>query len=445
MKYPRILSELIGHQWAILPEALKGILAGIENGLSPEDYKLFHAVSQDDMFALTAEAGEQPEGTRFTRISGDTAFLFVNGPIIPRSSAITDISGLTSISQLTTEWLALEADEEIVNIIGVFDTPGGAVAGVSDFAGLIAASGKNTVAYVFGNAASAGFWIASAFDHIVSSDTGLVGSVGVVMSVNIREDDQTVEIVSNQSPFKRDSLKSKAGKERAQTIVDDLADVFVSTVATGRGVSKKTVLSKFGKGGMLVAARAQKAGMIDAISTMQGTIAQLKNNEDMRSDTGSDNANMSAGAGESITMEVKKMNLQEAIAESPRIASEVDKIKEEAYAEGAKVAATAAAADATAATERTRLSAEILVSEVYPKAIKEMAAKVLNGKVSADSLQGAVTVYDAMKEDENGESAEGEQSPPTPTQGDDQPLSEDGSVSTEADVQATIARLSGEA
>jgi len=438
MKYPKILAEISSNQWAITPEALNGILSALNGELSAEDYRLFHAVSQEQKEAFASEAGSRPEGTRFTRIDGKNGFLFIDGPIIPRSSGISDISGLTSISQLTKEWIALESNESIETIVGVFDTPGGAVAGVSDFAKLVQASEKNTIAFVFGNAASAGYWIASAFKTIVSSDTGLVGSIGVVMTVVVTDNDRIVEIVSSQSPFKRDNVKTKAGRERAKTIVDDLADVFIGSVAEFRGVKPAKILNSYGKGAMVVAARAKKAGMIDAISTLRDLIESINSAEagaeseapEAKDENIKNPINKPAGAGETTTEE--KMNLQEAINDSPTIAGEVDEMKKAAFAEGAK------SADA-----KIKAAIPYLSGSDYPESIKTIACSVLSGDEDPAALRGAVIAFDALKEDKNAKAASDEQPEETPAQLETETISEDGTVSNEAEVQAAIESLKG--
>ena len=66
----------------------------------------------------------------------------------------------------------------------IIDSPGGTVDGTKDLADAIAAATKPTISYVDGLAASAGFWIASAADEIVASNTTtMLGSIGTMISL----------------------------------------------------------------------------------------------------------------------------------------------------------------------------------------------------------------------------------------------------------------------
>jgi HK97 family phage major capsid protein len=81
--------------------------------------------------------------------------------------------------------------------------------------------------------------------------------------------------VSSQSPHKTLDVMDKTGQKRVQTMVDDMAQVFVDSVARYRGVSAEKVLKDFGKGDVLIANRAVKAGMIDGVGTFQQTFDAL--------------------------------------------------------------------------------------------------------------------------------------------------------------------------
>ena len=78
---------------------------------------------------------------------------------------------------------AADNDEKIKGIILVIDSPGGTVDGTRELVQKIAQTNKPVVGVVDGLAASAGYWIASACNHIISlDDFAKVGSIGVMMS-----------------------------------------------------------------------------------------------------------------------------------------------------------------------------------------------------------------------------------------------------------------------
>ncbi|MGW8256928.1 MAG: S49 family peptidase [Thermoguttaceae bacterium] len=279
ISYPRIMAEIASTQWAIMPAAMDGILKAIVDELSSDDRDRFHLATEIEHHAVTANMGTPVVGARHSTVRNGIGILKIDGPIVPRASGFANASGLASIENLSSEFAALEKDPSIKSIVLFVDSPGGVVKGVSDFSKQIAASSKETTAFVFGHAASAAYWIASAADKIVSSDTGLVGSIGVVLSPSASKDKDKIEIVSSQSPKKRLDASSDEGRAEMQKLVDKLADVFVSAVADNRKVNIDKVLSDFGQGGMVTARDALECGMIDAVSTFSGLLDGISSGE----------------------------------------------------------------------------------------------------------------------------------------------------------------------
>ena len=120
-----------------------------------------------------------------------------------------NLAGTTSYEQLTHAlWTTLD-DAAVKGIVFAIDSPGGEVNGCSELAQTIAqARGrKPIIAYATGDAASGAYWLASACDQIITTDTSGLGSIGVVAAYGLPEsqsnDDATaLTIVSSQSPYK---------------------------------------------------------------------------------------------------------------------------------------------------------------------------------------------------------------------------------------------------
>ena len=182
----------------------------------------------------------------------------------------TRISGATSIDAVASAIGEAEATAD--NIIFNFDTPGGDATEISSMAERINKIKIPTVAYVGAMAASAGYWLASATDKIVVGSTGLVGSIGVIATFPKSGKNETVEIISSQSPDKRINVETDEGAAKMQALIDKMAGIFVADVARYRGVSEEKVLSDFGKGGVLIGADAVSAGMADAMGNINDLI-----------------------------------------------------------------------------------------------------------------------------------------------------------------------------
>jgi ClpP class serine protease len=420
---------------------MDGILAALRSELTPADYETFHRLSTDEREEYRAQAGDAPSGTKYTRISGNVGTLFIEGPIVPRADFFTEISGLVSVESLASEFAALEDNPRVESIVLSMDSPGGDITGISDFAQQIAAASKPTTAFVAGMAASAGYWIASAADRVISTDTGIVGSIGVVSTIRVRKDENAIEIVSSQSPFKRLDAETQEGRDKIQTLVDELADVFVDTVAGNRGVSRETVLEDFGRGDVMVAARARGAGMIDGMGTMAAVLDTIRTGsqlpgittEQKTLDTSppiDNKPNKEAPAGKS--KETKKMTLSEFLAENPAAKVEFDAKISEARAEGKTQADTAN-------KERVDAAMPFLTGDTYPDSIHNMAASVIQGSATVDTLRGAAAYHDAQGEKAKAEKVEAEGKDHKPTPPNNETLSTDGNIRTAADYEASVA------
>ncbi|MBW2560990.1 MAG: S49 family peptidase, partial [Deltaproteobacteria bacterium] len=341
MKYPLILAEISHNQWALAPSSIDGLLSALKSSgeYNSELYSKFHGAKSGEFNALASVLGDRINGTRISRRSGSIGAIEINGPIIPRGDMFSSMSGITSAEMISSEFSQMESQAGIERIVLLMDTPGGSIVGISEVAALVAQSSKPTIAFVVGMAASAGYWIASSADEVLSVNTGIVGSIGVVSTIRVGgKDDDIVEIVSSQSPKKRLDVTTDEGRESVQVILDDLATVFVDTVAQNRGVSSNKVLSSFGQGDILVASSALKAGMIDGISTLSSLVEDLKAGREIGSNSVSPSANngnletnkldnsstsalMAVDNSSTLKKEPTKMTLAELLAKHPELAS----------------------------------------------------------------------------------------------------------------------------
>jgi ClpP class serine protease len=269
----RALTYLAQERWAIRSEALAFIREVAARAHEP-DFEAAVARMAEREAVLTKPGQRMDEESR-TVLRGSTAIVPVTGPIFRYANLFTAMSGASSISSMAREFKAAELAPSVKSIIVNFDTPGGQVNGVSEFAQIIRSSSKPVVAYVGGMACSAGYWLASACGSIVINDTAELGSIGVVTGLWTDKDENFVELVSSQSPGKRPDVRTEEGRTQIQSHIDELADVFIDTVAANRRVSREKVLQDFGRGGVLIGKSAVKAGMADRIGSLESLIAEL--------------------------------------------------------------------------------------------------------------------------------------------------------------------------
>jgi len=301
----RFFNFLTNQPWAITESTARRMVeiyyAALERKAKGEDL---------DLDALEKELGRPLDKTKATTERDGVATIPIEGPIFRRADMFSDISGATTIDALARDLNKAQNDPKIHSIIFYVDSPGGEVNGTNEFSNMVfeARGKKKMVSYVAHLGASAALWMLTAADEVVVADTALVGSIGVVAAVRDpqKENKRDIEFVSSQSPGKRPDPNSSEGKAQIQSEVDDLAAVFIATVARNRNVSVEKVVKDFGGGGLLIGEKAVKAGLADRVGSYEQVLAELSgksekpslgNGDSRMSDTNKDgNTTLSVGS-----------------------------------------------------------------------------------------------------------------------------------------------------
>ncbi|RWK24342.1 S49 family peptidase, partial [Mesorhizobium sp.] len=118
------------------------------------------------------------------RVTGDgVGIITVTGSLVNRGAWVGASSGLTSYEGIGFQLKSAAADPAVRSVILDMHSPGGEAVGAFETAALVRdlAARKRTVAVVNGMAASAMYAIASGANEIVTTETGIAGSIGVVL------------------------------------------------------------------------------------------------------------------------------------------------------------------------------------------------------------------------------------------------------------------------
>jgi ClpP class serine protease len=263
------ISWIFSHIFAIVPEMLETII-GI-------------ASREINIDAIKSKTGQPVPKTYKAENRDGVAIIDIVGPIFPRANLFSNVSGVTSIEVLAKDFTEAVNNPNIKAVLFNIDSPGGEATGVSEFADMVynARSKKTIVAYTYGQASSAAYWIFTAAEKRYVSDTAIVGSIGVIMAQkNTDAQDEkngikTYEIVSSKSPDKRLDAGTESGKAKIQILVDNMTDIFINKISRNMGVTTETVLNDFGKGGVLLGSFAVDAGMADQVSNLEDVINLL--------------------------------------------------------------------------------------------------------------------------------------------------------------------------
>lgn len=236
---------------------------------------------QTDVLPLEAPKAFQKDtpllaGGNFTQ-QDSIAVIDVSGVITPYPNILSFLFGGTDIASVEEQFNDALHDPGVAGIVFRIDSPGGVITGVEELASTIAqARGiKPIVAYAYGNAASAAYWIAAAADRIVAGPTTVLGSIGVAMAVAKDQDSQWVRFVSSGAPRKNINPASEDGRQSIQKRLDAMEAEFVGAVARFRGTSPARVLSEFGQGDVLPAREAVQIGMADHLGGFKDALALI--------------------------------------------------------------------------------------------------------------------------------------------------------------------------
>lgn len=275
-----VLARLEAEPWLITQDGLALLIeiASRENVITPnvlERIVIHHE-------ALAAKRASKVDGGVALSRRGPVALIDVSGPIFRYADVFTEVSAATSTETIATDFNAAMNDPTVGAVIFTFDSPGGQASGINELANMIhdARGGKPIGAYIGGMAGSAAYWIASAVDLglLWIDATGFAGSIGARVSAKKPSaQSSSVEVVSQKSPKKAFDPTTEDGRAELQKQANDLAQVFIDTVARNRGVPSATVEADFGQGRMVMGQEAVDAGLADQVGSLESMIATLKN------------------------------------------------------------------------------------------------------------------------------------------------------------------------
>jgi protease IV len=197
--------------------------------------------------------------------------------------ARVEVSGIVTPDDDLLERLADIRDNDAVKaVIVAIETPGGTTYGGERIYKAVReiAEVKPVAAEVRGLAASAGYMIASATDHIVAGEASIVGSIGVIFQYgNVSElldkIGVSVEAVKSSplkaepSPFGPASPEAEA---MIRALVLDSYDWFVELVAERRGFTRAQTLA-LADGSIFTGRQALANGLVDELGSEPEIVA----------------------------------------------------------------------------------------------------------------------------------------------------------------------------
>lgn len=272
--YAHVLSFALDHPWAIEPGMIPIIAGIIARHIAGVD-------SQPEIDAALVNRKNLPQPR-----AGSIAIIPVYGVIAPRMNAMSEMSGGTTFETLTGQLQTAVADKSVKTIVFDVNSPGGNVAGATEFAREVmkARQKKPVIAQAQYQMASAAYWALAGATEIVAAPSAAVGSLGIYTS----HSDLSAALEKNG--VKRKTLSAGKGKtygnpdeplsaeaeQRMQALLDASYGQMVTDVVKGRGAGMTAARVKDDWQALVyTASNALALGMIDRVGTLADTLERI--------------------------------------------------------------------------------------------------------------------------------------------------------------------------
>jgi len=356
---------------------------------------------------------------RNLKVVGAEAEILVEGILTEKPRFFFFRDG-TTYSDIRNALAIADADPGIKRVVLRVNSPGGNIDGLFDTVAALEQFSK-PIRVVANKALSAAFALASAGGKIeAAGKSSQFGSVGIVASFRIFEDE--VMVTNTDSAAKNPDPTTDEGKAIIRKHLDDINALFVEAIAKGRSragtqTTATGVKTGFGRGAILLAQEAKRAGMIDKVTGQQPVRSVIDDDDDSADFSAVDDNNRDAddGAGDE-TMDLNKLKTEHAALH--------DSIMEAGAKDGHQKSY-----DAGVDAERERVNAHLIMGEQSGdtktafEAIKEGTEMTpsLQATYMAAGMAKADTAARQQETDDAAAAAAGGTSPDTATRdlGDD--------------------------
>jgi ClpP class serine protease len=253
--------------WLLKTDVAQAMERALRLGVRPTTQQLEKFAARIEA-RLDAEASSSSMPPNMT-VAGDVAEIRVEGVLTEKPDfwAWLLFGSNTSYEDIRASLALAAADPAIKRVELAVASPGGSVTGLFDTLAAIEAFQK-PMSVKASLAASAAYAIAAVAGPITATSVAAeFGSIGVAAKFVI--DENVVDITSTEAPNKRPNPATEEGQAVIRAELDALHDLFVESIARGRGTKPAIVNADFGRGGTFLAAESKKRGMVDKIAKAQ--------------------------------------------------------------------------------------------------------------------------------------------------------------------------------
>jgi protease-4 len=231
---------------------------------------------------IPSSAVSQPAHVSGPLTGPAVALVNVNGAIVSGETADFDFTGNNAVAasgNIVTLIKRAARDPQVKAIVLRVDSPGGSVIGSDEIYHALKEAGKPIVVHMGSLAASGGYYVSMAADHIVAHPDTLTGSIGVISEFT------NIEGLYEKLGLKSTIIKSGDNKDFGnptspftgedtklwQTVIDETYENFVTIVADNRGMSVEEV-KKLADGRVYTGRQAYALKLVDQLGYLDDAI-----------------------------------------------------------------------------------------------------------------------------------------------------------------------------
>lgn len=358
-------------------------------------------------------------------VSNGVGIITITGSLVNRGAWVGASSGLTSYEGIQHQIKSAMTDDAVKSVILDMHSPGGEAVGAFETAALVRelAAQKRTVAVINGMAASAAYAIPSGATEIVTTETGVGGSIGVVLlhadySRALANEGINPTLIFagahkvDANPFEALSAEVKSD---LQDEVNAFYDLFIKTVAKGRGSRLTAAAARKTEARTFIGQAAVDAGIADRLGSFESVLTELTRaagrstvqprRTSMDNQNGEPAANTDAGipkaTHDAAVKQARTEGKAEGVAEGTKAGAEAERTRLAAIisADGIKGNAARQAIAFELASDSPEMSAEKVISFATKSAPEATSSSALADRAAQPDSLARAGNQPAAKED----------------------------------------------
>lgn len=294
-KFARVATRLFNAPLMLRPEKAEMLCAALVDrmGIAKLDRIDGTTLAAAQMRQMAADWVDNDEPVSAARrqysVERRVARIPVDGTLVHKLGGVSPWSGMVGYDCLEKIIVDAQDNREVGAVLLDMDSPGGEVAGCFEFARKLSgmgakAGGKPIVAFANEMACSAAYAIASSCDAVMTTETGVIGSIGVWtmlvdMTKGLSKNGIEVTMIRAGDRKARGGPYEHADKEtfeKLQGWVEETWRIFADHVAANRPLSAQAVLAL--QGDWFTGSDALDLGLVDAVDSPEAifeAVAQL--------------------------------------------------------------------------------------------------------------------------------------------------------------------------